>query len=329
MFDPTFSPWVARVKTAVRANWSGAQLCKGIPVFNLEVAENGALRDIELAKSSGDRYCDESAERAIRKSDPLPAPPRGALALRARHESEGHSVTRPFLVLFLLLAIAVPAHAQRIRVDVSGSGRAIPVAVQRFSVDAASGPLSEEFFQGLVAGLDFSSVVTHVNPEAFVESKVTRDFEVPAVPCENWRAIGADGLVQGEVHVVRARCRRATRSGTRSGVGSSATWRSASAPRGSRSARARRRRRHRRALHRAARRGVDADRVRLRHRPGNKQIWVMEANGAGKRAVTSNRSINLFPAWSADGRTLVYTSFKTGTSEICTLVPRQQARASG
>jgi TonB family protein len=81
VFDPTFSPWVARVKTAVRANWSGAQLCKGVPVFNLEVAENGALRDIELAQSSGDRYCDESAERAIRKSDPLPPPPRGALAL--------------------------------------------------------------------------------------------------------------------------------------------------------------------------------------------------------------------------------------------------------
>ncbi|MEX2206347.1 MAG: energy transducer TonB [Myxococcota bacterium] len=81
VFDPTFSPWVARVKLAVRANWSGAQLCKGVPVFNLEVGANGALRDIELAKSSGDRYCDESAERAIRKSDPLPAPPRGALAL--------------------------------------------------------------------------------------------------------------------------------------------------------------------------------------------------------------------------------------------------------
>jgi TonB family protein len=81
VFDPMLSPWVARVKLAVRANWSGAQLCKGVPVFNLEVAENGALRDIELAESSGDRYCDESAERAIRKSDPLPAPPRGALAL--------------------------------------------------------------------------------------------------------------------------------------------------------------------------------------------------------------------------------------------------------
>ncbi len=81
VFDPTFSPWVSRVKLAVRANWSGAQLCKGVPVFNLEVSDDGSLRDIELAKSSGDRYCDESAERAIRKSDPLPPPPRGALAL--------------------------------------------------------------------------------------------------------------------------------------------------------------------------------------------------------------------------------------------------------
>ena len=67
--------------TVVHSNWSGAQLCKAVPVFTLEVDESGALRDLELAKSSGDRYCDESAERAIRKSDPLPAPPRGALAL--------------------------------------------------------------------------------------------------------------------------------------------------------------------------------------------------------------------------------------------------------
>jgi TonB family protein len=81
VFDPTFSPWVARLKQAVRANWAGAQLCKGEPVFNLQVESNGALRDIELAKSSGDRFCDESAERAIRKSDPLPAPPHGALEL--------------------------------------------------------------------------------------------------------------------------------------------------------------------------------------------------------------------------------------------------------
>jgi len=80
-FDPLLSPWVARVRTVIRANWSGAQLCKGVPIFSLEVGANGALTEIEMVQSSGDRYCDESAERAIRKSDPLPAPPRGEIAM--------------------------------------------------------------------------------------------------------------------------------------------------------------------------------------------------------------------------------------------------------
>ena len=81
VFDPMLSPWVARVRSVVRQNWSGAQLCKGIPSFAVEIEANGRLSDIELAESSGDRYCDESAERAVRKSDPLPAPPRGAMSV--------------------------------------------------------------------------------------------------------------------------------------------------------------------------------------------------------------------------------------------------------
>ncbi len=81
VFDPLMSPWVARVRLVVRENWSGAQLCKGIPSFAVEIEANGRLSDIELAESSGDRYCDESAERAVRKSNPLPAPPRGAMSV--------------------------------------------------------------------------------------------------------------------------------------------------------------------------------------------------------------------------------------------------------
>ena len=80
VFDPLISPWVARVRSRCRANWSGAQICKGAAVFNLELDSERRAPDIELAQSSGDRYCDESAERAIRKSNPLPAPPRGAIS---------------------------------------------------------------------------------------------------------------------------------------------------------------------------------------------------------------------------------------------------------
>lgn len=84
VFDPLMSPWIAKVSQVVHSNWSGAQLCTGTPIFNLDIAASGALNGLELAESSGDRYCDEAAERAIRKSDPLPAPPRGAMEVEFR-----------------------------------------------------------------------------------------------------------------------------------------------------------------------------------------------------------------------------------------------------
>lgn len=87
-FDPLLSPWVARVNSAVRSNWSGAQLCKGVPTFDIEVEANGTITDISLARSSGDRYCDESAERALRKSNPLPLPPY-AMEVRLNLKLEG------------------------------------------------------------------------------------------------------------------------------------------------------------------------------------------------------------------------------------------------
>ena len=220
------------------------------------------------------------------------------------------------LVLLSALGLALPAQAQRVRIDVTGAQRAIPVAVQRFAVDAAGGP-SEEFYGALVAGLDFSSVVRHVNPEAFVESKVTRDFEVPAVPCENWRAIGAEGLVQGEMRLVQskvqvrfrvwdtARCRLlgevAFRERDRPDLGLLARVVADDI------------------VERfTGRRGVSSTDIAFVSDNGrrNKEVWVMQADGGDKRRVTNNGSINLFPAWSPDGKTLVYTSFKAGRSEL-------------
>jgi TonB family protein len=76
-FDPLLSPWIANVQARVRANWSGASVCTGEPEFDVDLDAAGHVTHLSLSKSSGDKYCDDTAERALRKSDPLPPPPRG------------------------------------------------------------------------------------------------------------------------------------------------------------------------------------------------------------------------------------------------------------
>lgn len=49
---------------------------------------------------------------------------------------------------------------------------------------------------------------------------------------------------------------------------------------------------------------------------GNKEIYVMDVDGHGVRAVTHNGSINLSPAWSPDGRSLAWTSYKRGNPDL-------------
>ncbi|MFY9826883.1 MAG: Tol-Pal system beta propeller repeat protein TolB [Thermoanaerobaculia bacterium] len=47
-------------------------------------------------------------------------------------------------------------------------------------------------------------------------------------------------------------------------------------------------------------------------RTGNKEIWVMDYDGANPRKITGHRSTSMSPAWSPDGASLAYTSFFNG-----------------
>ncbi|HXZ84714.1 MAG TPA: TonB C-terminal domain-containing protein [Myxococcota bacterium] len=80
VFDPVMAAWQARVSSFVRSHWAGASICQGSPKFDVDVDAGGRLSNIQLAESSGDKSCDETGERALRMSNPLPAPPR-ALSL--------------------------------------------------------------------------------------------------------------------------------------------------------------------------------------------------------------------------------------------------------
>jgi len=47
-----------------------------------------------------------------------------------------------------------------------------------------------------------------------------------------------------------------------------------------------------------------------------KEIYVVHLDGTERLQVTNNRTINLSPSWSPDGRTLLYTSYKDGKPKV-------------
>lgn len=52
------------------------------------------------------------------------------------------------------------------------------------------------------------------------------------------------------------------------------------------------------------------------NRTGHKEIWVMDYDGDGVKRLTDDRSIDLLPRFSPDGRSLAYTGYKDGNPDL-------------
>lgn len=192
------------------------------------------------------------------------------------------------------------------------SDKTYRVALQRFYVPS---PGAEEHAarirESVESGLAFSGLFTEIDPKAFLEPFQGRpvDDRAPTV-CPNWRQIGADALVESELHRegeamriefkvldVSRGCLRLLRKRYRGDTGDAARMGRAMADDivGAFTGQP----------------GVsDTEIAFVSDRSGNKEIYVMGADGSGLRSATSNRSINSFPSWSPSGDAIVYTSYR-------------------
>jgi TolB protein len=219
---------------------------------------------------------------------------------------------RRLIPLLALLALAAPpAHGQtrEVRIDIAGGGRRMQLHCEALASGRvpAGAPTARQADEVLAADLEQSAV--------FLISRAwagQTPFDVQAVVGGRWKVEGGQVTLDGEVRDVPARRLILARTYR----GPLAEWRSLV---------------HRFAddivLQFTGEPGVAGSRIAFVAREGrNKELWVMDLDGANARQLTHDGSIALSPAWSPDGSLLAFSSYRDGGPPHLFVVPAAGGR---
>jgi len=149
---------------------------------------------------------------------------------------------------------------------------------------------------------------------------------IDAVPFDRWRELGADGVIIGTVQKtatgIRIEMRLYNVRARQSAYGREYTG-SAANPRVYAHTMADELHDSQRGLRGVARTKLTfiSDRNREAvlatvEKRDVKEVFVADYDGANPRRITINRTMNLFPNWSPDGRSIVYTSYRSGVPDV-------------
>jgi TolB protein len=234
--------------------------------------------------------------------------------------------TRAFLLATAFALAPLAALAQdRPRIDIRGAGsKKYRAAVLRFAPSGgnAQGAL-DPLRSSIEAALQFSGLFDTISTQAFLDPVQSPPLSPePRVTCANWRQIGTDALLLGELDVQAATVR--------------AEIRALDVSRGCQAILTKSYRvdtKERRRLGKAiaddvvgAFTGVagvsDSEMALISDRSGAKEVFVMDADADDLRQATRNKTINMFPHWSPDGATIVYTSYQRASRPKLYLLTR-------
>lgn len=223
-----------------------------------------------------------------------------------------------FLAVFFLLSLLSGGSAfAQTDLRITGPQAGFPIAVPQLCNAGEADDQSVSISETIGRNLQLTGIFKVMNPGSFVESP-GRCIEPDNIVFSDWSVIGAEGLVRGEVSVLREpqpvlQVKLYLYDVLRKQMVLGKQYRGEAKD-------------SRRIAHKFSNEimkyftgesGVFGSRIAYISRVGRfKELFVMDLDGSNVRQYTRDRGLVLSPAWSPSGDRIVYTSYKTREPEL-------------